>query len=362
MANYSLDDIFDMSEEELDSLIKKYKHKGKFDSKIEKRNAVIILAYNNDDLIKSDNKLVKLDEFDDALEENPKNAEELRKLTKIKGYKYTYSITFGDRSESHAGMQIIGDWAKRGLNLKDLKNAQKWFEEKNCKTKLIHLNELLDEDDINFLNEDGVKNVEDAYFLIIRKGLEVICDADAFAKEQKDLEKDTKAFMRGRVVNKHARSNLCFANKDQEADFENKKGTIIAFKHVPELFKVKQSFPDIFGRDPEIHNAEGNYYKNDITKNDGPKSKNDNGYITLHTDLERKVVVCIRLFQSLPLYYQWFYKSKIIGNRLKVNLHHTDIYIMSAKAVGTDGKLRNTPTLRHAAGYEDKIPIKPNWL
>ena len=31
--------------------------------------------------------------------------------------------------------------------------------------------------------------------------------------------------MRGRVVNKHARHNLCYANKAQKADYENKKGT-----------------------------------------------------------------------------------------------------------------------------------------
>ena len=33
-----------------------------------------------------------------------------------------------------------------------------------------------------------------------------------------------------------------------------------------------------------------------------------------------------------------------------IQLNHGDMYIMSEKAVGNDWKLKNKPTLRHAAG------------
>ena len=40
------------------------------------------------------------------------------------------------------------------------------------------------------------------------------------------------AFIKGRVVNKRARWNLCFADCDQEPDYENKRGRIVDFKNI----------------------------------------------------------------------------------------------------------------------------------
>jgi hypothetical protein len=41
--------------------------------------------------------------------------------------------------------------------------------------------------------------------------------------------------------------------------------------------------------------------------------------------------------------------SKTIGEEMKFKLKHGDIYIMNEKAVGSDGKKRKIPILRHAA-------------
>ena len=61
-------------------------------------------------------------------------------------------------------------------------------------------------------------------------------------------------------------------------------------------------------------------------------------------------MIAIRLGTSMPIYYNWFYKSEPKGQRMLIQLNHGDMYIMSEKAVGNDWKLKNKPTLRHAAG------------
>jgi hypothetical protein len=68
--------------------------------------------------------------------------------------------------------------------------------------------------------------------------------------------------------------------------------------------------------------------------------------------LERKIVIAIRLGESIPLLFHWFYKSKPIGTKIKINLDHGDIYIMNEKAVGTDGYNKTIPILKHATGYK----------
>ena len=80
--------------------------------------------------------------------------------------------------------------------------------------------------------------------------------------------------------------------------------------------------------------------------------------ISFHGDAERRKVVAVRLGGDLPLHYQWFQRSKPIGERMKFTLNHGDLYIMSEKAVGTDWKKRIKSTLRHAAGAEKYLKIK----
>ena len=237
----------------------------------------------------------------------------------------TMTITIGDQAENHKGMQTIGQIQENGFTMEELEKIQKKFEKKKCECELIDLT--------------GDLNAESAGILIIRKGLEILGNTDDLFEELKNLEWDKKALMYGRVVNKNARHNLCFADQGQTPDYSDGKGTIIAFEDVPELNKVMKKLPKFTGPKGESLVAEGNRYY-DVRKT----------FIGLHGDSERKIVIAFRLGATFPLYYQWFHKGEAIGDRIEISLDHGDIYIMSEKATGNDWKTRNKLTLRHAAG------------
>ncbi len=252
----------------------------------------------------------------------------------------TFTITFGDQAENHAGMQKIGRALESGFNKKDLLNASRYFSD--YQTELIKLHDYLADDDIE---ED--LSIEKAYLLIIRSGINKLVPADQFFLEQSELTKDTKAYMHGRVVNKLARHNLCFADFSQKADFGKGRGTIINFADVPLLSRVRNELPAIIGEKAKNCVAEGNYYYN-------PEKCG----IGFHGDSERKIVIATRIGQTLPLHYQWFHRSRPVGQRIKLLINHGDIYIMSEKAVGFDWKKRKIYTLRHAAGSKKYLTIK----
>lgn len=80
------------------------------------------------------------------------------------------------------------------------------------------------------------QKVEEAYVLVIRKGVQHILgtkDTTTLMAENDALTMDKHAFMKGRVVNKHARWNLCFADEDQEPEYADGKGRIVAWRHIP---------------------------------------------------------------------------------------------------------------------------------
>lgn len=242
-------------------------------------------------------------------------------------YSQTFTITFGDQAENHHGMQMIGEAAAKGLTWKDLRDITCYFN--SCYSEIIRLDKFLPSD-VN----------EEATILIIHGGLNEIVDADAFYEEQAQLKKDTKAFMWGRVVNKHARHNLCFGPEGQEADYENGRGTVVPFSDVPLLSKVRDHLERLSPHFNQLV-AEGNYYY-DLKKCG----------IGFHGDAERRIVVGIRVGADLPLHFQWYHKNKPVGKRCEISLGHGDIYIMSDKAVGYDWKCSSKYTLRHAAGAD----------
>lgn len=246
-----------------------------------------------------------------------------------------FTLTFSEKVENHAGMEQIGEVVKSGFTRKELEMAKQWFEEKEIKVELIDLKEYLPDD----LDYDG----DDAIVLIARKGLNAILEdeftADDLFDEQAKLDKDRKAFMYGRVVNKKLRHNLCFADFDQEADFENKKGTVIDFKHLPVLSKVREMIPKTIGKNGKNLLAEGNYYY-DIEKCG----------IGYHGDAERRRIWAVKLGAKIPLHFHWFLRGEPVGKTAKLSFSHGDIYIMGNKAVGTDWKKKVILTLRHAAG------------
>jgi hypothetical protein len=243
------------------------------------------------------------------------------------------TITFGDQAENHVGMQQIGELASHGFTLDEFKTAKAQLKEIGCESKIIHLNKVLPKDTV----------ADDAYVMIIKDGVNKILNnnskADLLYREQASLNTDKKAFMYGRVVNKHARHNLCFADFSQEPDYEHGLGRVIKFDDVPITNKIRTTLPKYFGPKASKLQAEGNYYYD--TKKTG---------IGFHGDSERRIVIAVRLGEKIPLVYQWFYNSEPIGDKINLDISHGDIYIMSEKAVGTDWKRKTIYTLRHAAG------------
>ena len=237
------------------------------------------------------------------------------------------TITFGDCSENHVGMQKNGKLSDKGYNSEDLDKISKIFEEKEIER--INL--------VTFLENENY-NGEKAELLIIRNAID---NHNEIFEELMDLKWDDKYFdtRRQKVLNKHARTNLCFSNYSQKADFENKKGTIIDYLDVKELNKAKNII--IKAINEENLECEGNRY-NDINKNG----------IGWHGDAERKKVIGLRLGKSMKLCFNWFKNSKSVGKKFETILNSGDLYIMTEKTSGYDWKRRSIYTLRHSAGAD----------
>lgn len=248
----------------------------------------------------------------------------------------TITITFGDQAENHVGMQKIGEKADKGFKIKNLLKVKDKFE--GFTTEYYDLTTLIDKNNLEI-------ELESASILVIRKGLEKITEnrLEELTEELESLIPDKRYYdiRRKKVLNKNARYNLCFGEISQFPNYEEGKGTIVNYNDVPIMKNVWEKLPYFFGKKAKKLVAEANYYY-DVKKCG----------IGFHGDSERKKVVAFRVGETMPLHYQWYYKSKRIGDRFIVNLNHGDIYVMSEKAVGSDWKLRNIPTLRHAAGCE----------
>ena len=232
----------------------------------------------------------------------------------------TITLTFGDVCENGPGMQKRGILRKEGLSDELLRQIAKRYN-----AEYYNLGD------------------REASILILRNGLETIfaqraCD---FITEQNTLLPDKKALIRGRVVNKHARHNLCFDEDAQEADYAAGKGTVISFEQVPHLTTLKSKLEKVFECQPNSLKCEGNYYY------DTQKC-----YIGFHGDAERKVVIGLRLQDAMPLVFQWYERFKAIGDQSEFILNSGDIYAMSFKATGHDWKRSSIKTLRHAAGWK----------
>lgn len=235
----------------------------------------------------------------------------------------TITLTFGDVCENHVNMQKIGQLSETGFELTDLLYAKQQFELKNYECSLIDLD-------------------RDAYILIIRGGAACLLEPHTVTElynEQTNLIPDKKALMYGRVVNKIARHNLCFDNVGQLPDYENGKGTVISYDSVPLTESIQRKLPEYFGDKAADLKCEGNYYYD--------SSKCGIGY---HGDSERMKVIGLRLGDTIPLCYKWFYKGEQIGDKITILLNNGDMYMMNQKATGNDWKNRSIYTLRHAAG------------
>lgn len=247
----------------------------------------------------------------------------------------TFTITFGDQAENHVGMEKIGNAAASGFQLTDLERIHHEMTQRGYTSELYHLVEML-----NTLGNDRRESATPAHVLVIRRGLEALLPPDAtvddFFREQTELKKDDKALMYGRVVNKHARHNLCFGDVGHAPNYEQGQGTVVAFDSVPILRAVRESIRNLTGHQLV---AEGNYYY-DVRKCG----------IGYHGDSERRIVVGVRVGEAMPLHYRWYQRGEVVSPTLKIVLGHGDVYVMSEKATGWDWKMRSQLTLRHAAG------------
>ncbi len=236
-----------------------------------------------------------------------------------------------------------------GFSIIELRHAEKFLTGKLVICEWINLN--------NYLNLNGEQIVDqniEAVVLIARQGTKKLLEIgngsiDRIEQELSPdrLKWDSKAKMYGRVVDKHARHNLCFSDVFQPPNYEEGKGTVYPYSCVPSLDYLRKVFPYLLGNNASDLQAEGNLYYD--TAKCG---------IGFHGDAERKKVIAIRLYSDMPLDYQWFYKSQPVGQRVSINLQAGDLYIMSEKATGYDWKKKNIYTLRHAAGCEKYRTIK----
>lgn len=294
------------------------------------------------------NKSPKVKKMIDTIEKKIKGEKVVEKKVKKekkvveKKEESTITITFGDCAENHVGMQKLGEIGKEGFSLEDLDTFAKFFESKATQENKISTEVI----NLGIEADDEIEQ-DPAHILVIRNGVSVFCNPEELNKALLELEWDKKALMRGKVVNKHARHNLCFSFEDQEPDYEEGKGRIISFEHIPDLLKVKEGLGDILPDKSDNLVAEGNLYY-DVSKCG----------IGFHGDTERRKVIALRFGASIPLHYQWFVNSKPIGERFEIEINHGDLYIMSEKAVGFDWKKKKIPTLRHAAGCIKYLTIK----
>lgn len=249
------------------------------------------------------------------------------------------TLTFGDCAENHVGMQIIGERAMSGFDAADLQAAAEYFTALGKRTELVDLDAVFTGD----ITRDSTSSasVDAAQVLVIRGALDA-SEQEALLAEMLALSWDTKARMRGRVVNKHARHNLCFDAESAEPNYAEGRGRVVGFDECPILAKLRTETVANMMRSGATADlkVEGNLYYDVRVCGIG-----------FHGDSERRKVVGMRIGTcGFPLMFQWYHEGERVGPMTRIDLLPGDMYVMTEKATGCDWKRRKVPTLRHAAG------------
>ena len=279
--------------------------------------------------------------------------------------KAVITVTFGDSGENHIGNQQIGEKVQegQGFTLSDFEKARDLIEAKHPSANVViyNLKDLLmnnigEKNTIETIRQDMLDYIPDSVLIVIENLVSTEL-ANNIETELSSLEWDTKYWdtRRKKVLNKRARSNLCFDRVEQEPDYENGKGRIVSFNRLTNLDEVKRMIGDIFGDKGQNLIGEGNRYP-DRTKNG----------IGFHGDAERLKVVALRLNQededgdrgTMPICWQWFHRSRSIGEKFTLNIKHGSIYAMSEYTTGYNWKRSSLYTLRHAAGGKKYTTLK----
>jgi hypothetical protein len=254
--------------------------------------------------------------------------------------KQVVSCTFGDVSENHYGMEQLGDISPEngGFNTDDLTKAQKIFEENEYTCELFDLGDLCD--NISELPESHILVIHNgANFFLEKQGKTTLDTATEFTK----FEWDTKYWdtRHSKVLNKHARSNVCFGDESQEPYYENGKGRVVSYSDVKCLKSIRDNLHIVLGEKGRDLKCEGNRYF-DLGKCG----------IGWHGDAERRKVVAFRFGEQMSMNFNWFHRHKPIGIPLQLDLDDGDMYIMSEYAVGTNWRQSSKYTIRHSAGSD----------
>jgi hypothetical protein len=283
------------------------------------------------------------------------------------------ALTCAPGGENHVGNQFIGKLPIKGsgFTASDIEHMGEYFQSKYNTTNQVHilnLNTLSTIEAISNLDE-----LNQGRLLLIKNYIpssitEMIyneCTMDEWDSKYLDPKKyrteivdgkETK--IRGKILNKHARTNICYVDGlSQEPNYIEGKGTIIDLKTKTTLHNtIDTLYKDILDSIKtfsnkiqfEINVVEGNRYYN--LKKTG---------IGFHGDTERTIVICLSIGGggNYPMRFQWFKNGKPIGKSIDIQLNDGDLYIMSEKTVGCDWKLRSKFTIRHAAGANKYISL-----
>ena len=287
-----------------------------------------------------------------------------------------FSLTCAPGGENNRGMEIIGRMPIKGEGFTaiDIEGLGPYFNKLmgasfgKRKAFVLDLNALSLNDYINHLLGDE----DQARVMILRNWAASSMGAHGWTKEvfkelasrrwdaeyldpnkyRTEIKDGKEVKVRGKRMNKRARTNLCFvADREQEPAVFEGKGSIYDLKKMEFLNKgverLRKQIADgliEIGSETkvEINVVEGNRYYN--LKNTG---------IGFHGDTERVVVICISIgCDNYPMRWQWFKDGMPVGKSIDIVLNCGDVYIMSEKAVGADWKKKSKYTLRHSAGAE----------
>jgi len=297
--------------------------------------------------------------------------EEINKLMETE----RFSLTCAPGGENNRGMEIIGRMPIKGegFTAEDIKGLGPYFKtravyQENCNpVEVLDLNALsLD------LKIDSLTNEDRARVLLLRDWAGVWCGGQGWTnqvyrelasrrwdaeyldpnKYRTEIKDGKEVKVRGKRLNKLARTNLCFvADREQEPAVYEGKGTIYDLKKLEALNKgveklkeqIAMGLIEIGSKTKvEINVVEGNRYYN--LKKTG---------IGFHGDTERVVVICISIgCDNYPMRWQCFKAGMPVGKSIDITLNSGDVYIMSEKAVGAEWKKSSIYTLRHSAGAE----------
>lgn len=296
------------------------------------------------------------------------------------------SLTCAPGGENNRGMEIIGrmPFKGEGFTADDIEGLGQYFKDNTPLTMdkydtapvaVLDLNVLSLNDTVNDLGDDDQARVlllrnyianwhggHESDIEIYKEIAPIKWDAEYLDpnKYRTEIVDGEEVKVRGKRMNKRARTNLCFVpDREQESAVFEGKGTIYDLKKMKFLNSaierlrddIAKGLIDIGSKTKVIINVvEGNRYYDLKTTGIG-----------FHGDTERVVVICLSIGGwNYPMRWQWFKDGMPVGKSIDIRLNSGDVYIMSEKSVGADWKKSSLYTLRHSAGA-DKYRSLTKW-